>query len=103
MFFVKKEEKIERLFIDCRLAKTIWRIVHMSFGIPLPKNITNLFKNWLNGLNKRVKSQTRVGVCALLWAIWHLRNDLIFNKSYLASFLQVIHLATHWIRTWLCL
>jgi hypothetical protein len=67
----------------------------MSFGIPLPKNITNLFKSLLNGLNKRVKSQTRVGVSALLWAIWHVRYDLFFNKSYLPSFEQVIPLATH--------
>ena len=32
--------------------------------------------------------------------IWNIRNDHVFNKQTSTSFLQVIHLATHWIRTW---
>jgi hypothetical protein len=36
-----------------------------------------------------------VGVCALLTAIWHVRNDFIFNKSCFPIFLQVISLAIH--------
>jgi hypothetical protein len=54
----------------------------MSFGISPPTNVTNLFGNWLYGLDKKkIKSQIRVGICALLCAIWHVRNDFIFNKS----------------------
>jgi hypothetical protein len=64
----EKDETIQHLFFDCPLAKIVWRIIHMSFGILPPKNITNLFGNWLYGLDKRVKSQIRVGICALLWA-----------------------------------
>jgi hypothetical protein len=101
--FCDKDESIQHLFFDCLLAKTLWRIIHLTFGLAPPKNISNLFGNWLNGLNKRTKCQIRVGVCALLWALWHVRNDITFNKSRNASFLQVIPLATHWIRTWSCL
>jgi hypothetical protein len=72
----------------------------MAFNISPPKNITNLFGNWLNGVPKNDKAHIRVGVCALLWAIWNVRNDFIFNKSSFPSFLQVIPLATHWIHTW---
>jgi hypothetical protein len=36
----------------------------------------------------------------LLWAMWNVQNDFIFNKSKKPSFLQVIHMATHWIRMW---
>jgi hypothetical protein len=39
----------------------------------------------------------------LLWAMWNVRNDFIFNKPTKPSFLQVIPLATHWIRMWLFL
>jgi hypothetical protein len=66
--FCDKEEIIQHLFIDYPLAKIIWLIIHMSFGISPPKNITNLFGNWLHGIEKRVKCQIRVGICALLWA-----------------------------------
>ena len=84
----------------CPLAHVIWRIVHIAFNITPPTNIINLFGNWLNGVGKRGKTQIRVGVCALLWAIWHVWNDYVFNKAKNTSFMQVIPLATHWIRTW---
>ena len=101
--FCDQDETIQHLFFQCSLAKISWRIVHMSFGISPPHNINHLFGSWLNGVDKRVKHQIRVGICALLWAMWHVRNDLTFNKTKNASFLQVIPLATHWTRTWLCL
>jgi hypothetical protein len=70
----------------------------MTFNITCPKNVTNLFGNWLNGIDKAVKVQIRVGVCALPWAIWHVRNDFVFNKTANPSFMQAITLTTHWIR-----
>ena len=100
MFFCDKEESIQHLFFDCRLAKLVWHIVHMSFNLSPPKNITNLFGNWLKGIPKKNLNLIRVGVCACLWALWNVRNDCVFNKQKNTSFLQVIPLATHWIRTW---
>jgi hypothetical protein len=32
-------------------------------------NITNLFGNWLNRIDKKTKSFIRVGVCVLVWGI----------------------------------
>jgi hypothetical protein len=101
--FCDHDETIQHLFFECPFAKIIWRIVHMAFGIPPHKNVSNLFGGWLHGVHKIAKNQIRVGIYALLWAMWHVRNYLIFKKSNCASFLQVIPLATHWIRTWLCL
>jgi hypothetical protein len=72
----------------------------MTFNIPPQTNATNMFGNWLNGVAKKDKGHIRVGVCALLWAIWTVRNDVIFNRKSFPSFLQVIPLATHWIHTW---
>jgi hypothetical protein len=64
------------------------------------KNIPNLLGNWLMGVTKKRKSTIRVGACALSWAIWNVQNDYIFSRAKLNSFIQVISLATHWIRTW---
>jgi hypothetical protein len=72
----------------------------MAFSITPPKNIKNLFGNWLVGISKIEKAHIRVGTCALLWAIWRIRNDYIFNNAKTAYFMQVIPLATHWIRMW---
>jgi hypothetical protein len=59
-----------------------------------------MFGNWLNGVEKQTKAWIRVGVCALIWAIWNCRNDLVFNKKGTAHFLQVIRMAIHWTRDW---
>jgi hypothetical protein len=40
-----------------------------------------MFGNWLNGVQKQTKAQIRVGVCALVWAIWNCRNDMVFTKK----------------------
>jgi hypothetical protein len=72
----------------------------MTFNIRPPVNITNLFGNWLNGVAKKDKGHIRVGVRALLWAIWNVRNDFVFNKKSFPSFMQVIPMATHWIHMW---
>jgi hypothetical protein len=98
--FCDQHETINHLFISCPFTQMIWRIVYMTFNITAPMNITNLFGNWLNGVDKKSKTHIRVGVCALLWAIWNVRNDCIFNKTKFPSFLQVIPMATHWIHMW---
>jgi cellulose synthase/poly-beta-1,6-N-acetylglucosamine synthase-like glycosyltransferase len=67
--FCAQDESIQHLFISCPIAKIVWRIVYMAFNIIPPANITNLFGNWLAGVEKKDKVQIRVGICGLLWAI----------------------------------
>ena len=98
--FCDQDETIQHLFFTCPFAKMIWRIVHMALNISPPTSINNMFGNWLLGVPRNEKVQIRVGVCALLWAIWNIRNDYIFNRAKTTSFMQVIPLATHWIRMW---
>jgi hypothetical protein len=98
--FCDKDESIQHLFLSCPLAKIVWQIVYMAFNITPPTNITNMFGNWLSGVAKVNKAHIRVGVCALLWAVWNTRNDYIFNKAKSTSFMQVVPMATHWIRMW---
>jgi hypothetical protein len=72
----------------------------MAFNITPPMNIAHMFGAWLNEIVKSEKRNIRVGVCAILTAIWHVRNDFIFNKACFPTFLQVIPLTVHWIHMW---
>jgi hypothetical protein len=72
----------------------------MKFSLSTLANVTNFFGNWLNGIPKKDLGQIRVGVCAIFWAIWNMRNDFVFNKQKSQPFLQIIALAIHWICTW---
>jgi hypothetical protein len=74
------------IFFEYPFAKVIWRITYMSFGLYTPKNTTKLFGNWLKGIPKKDLVHIRVGVCAILWAIWNARNDCVFNKPKIPTF-----------------
>jgi hypothetical protein len=63
-------------------------------------NITNMFGNWINGINKKVKARICTGVCALTWTIWNCQNDVIFNKTKVLRKLQVTRQASYWIHLW---
>jgi hypothetical protein len=43
-------------------------------------------------VSKKEKAQIRVGSCAMLWALWNVRNDYIFNRTKQNSFMQVMPL-----------
>jgi hypothetical protein len=96
--FCDHDESIKHLFLDCPMAKILWRSVHIAFNITPPNTINTLFGTWLDGIDSETARHIRVGVCALLWAVWNCRNDLVFNRTTNIHFLQVIFryvVATH--------
>ena len=98
--FCDRDETIKHLFLDCPMAKVLWRTVHIAFNITPPNNINTLFGTWLDGIEPQTARYIRVGVCALLWAVWNCRNDLVCNRTTNTHFLQVIFRATTLIRMW---
>ena len=55
--------------------------MHIAFNITPPNSVSTLFGTWLVGIESETARHIRVGVCALLWAIWNCRNDLAFNRK----------------------
>jgi hypothetical protein len=78
--FCDSTETVEHLFLSCPFARIIWRMLFFTYNIPPPTNITNMFGNWLNGVDKHDKARIRIGVSALCWSIWTCRNNIIFNN-----------------------
>jgi hypothetical protein len=50
--FCNELETIHHLFLACPFAKIVWRMVYLTFNLPPPADITNMFGNWLNGRGK---------------------------------------------------
>jgi hypothetical protein len=98
--FCGSQETIDHLFIFYSFSRLVWGVVHFTYNIPPPTSINNLFGNWLNGIDKQTKARIHVGVCALVWAIWNCRNEVIFNRCSKPSILQVIHMAASLIHMW---
>jgi hypothetical protein len=85
--FCDSTETVNHLFIACPFIQMVWRIIYLSYNIPPPSNVTNMFGNWLNGVDRQSKVFIRIGVSALCWSIWKVRNDIIFNKKQIFHFL----------------
>uniref|UniRef100_A0A8I6YHX2 Reverse transcriptase zinc-binding domain-containing protein n=1 Tax=Hordeum vulgare subsp. vulgare TaxID=112509 RepID=A0A8I6YHX2_HORVV len=98
--FCHTHETIKHLFLDCPMAKLLWRSIQITFNIAPPTSIYMLFGTWLEGVNVIYAKLIRVGTCALLWAIWNCRNGLVFNRQHYINFLQVIFRATALIHMW---
>jgi len=52
------------------------------------------------GVDSKTKYLIITGVSALCWAIWISRNDLVFDKVPMLTYLQVLFRGTHWLRHW---
>jgi hypothetical protein len=59
-----------------------------------------MFTGWLQGFNRELKAKFLVGASAMCWVIWLTRNEVVFDKITVPSYLQVIFRGTYWIRFW---
>lgn len=79
--FVTMRKRYTICFDLCPFATLVWRTVHVAFNLRPPTSMANMFGNSLGGVHPKLKAHIRVVVCALVWAIWNCRNDLVFNGS----------------------
>jgi hypothetical protein len=59
-----------------------------------------MFTNWVLGLGHKQRKQILVGVSAICWTIWISRNDIIFDKSSIKTYMHVLFRATYWCWHW---
>jgi hypothetical protein len=73
--FCNNHETIQHPFLDCALAKFIWRVVHLASGLSPLNNIRHMFGVWVRNMSSSSRQIFLVGI------IWLSRNDIIFNKT----------------------
>jgi hypothetical protein len=49
----------------------------------------------MNIMGGKLRQQLLAGASAFCWAIWLSRNDVVFNKSPIKYFLQVLYRGTY--------
>jgi hypothetical protein len=59
-----------------------------------------MFSFWLNQVGGKLKRQLLAGATTFCWAIWLSRNDVVFDKSLIKSFMHVLYMGTHWLWFW---
>jgi hypothetical protein len=59
-----------------------------------------MFDPWVNQVGGKIKRQLLAGALAFCWAIWLSRNDVMFDKAPIKSFMYVLYMGTYWLRFW---
>jgi hypothetical protein len=88
------------LLYECFYAKFIWGLSQFPFNIVPPHNVHHMFGTWLHQFGGTLKRQVLAGASTFCWAIWLSRNELIFDKSPMKTFMQVLYRGTHWLWSW---
>jgi hypothetical protein len=94
-----EQETVQHLFFYCPMARHVWGIVCLTFGITKPVDVENLFGPWLRSFSSKPMNLVLIGMAAFCWALWISRNDLVFQKSQYKFIFQVIFRGTFWIRS----
>jgi hypothetical protein len=88
-------ETVQHLFFDYALAKFIWRVIKVTFGISITLNMKHVLGDWIQRIEEKEKRLLFVGMSGMFWSIWLSQNDIIFNKTPISSFMQVMFRATY--------
>jgi hypothetical protein len=95
--FCSEPESVQHLFFDCFVARNVWQEVSCFFGKQIGSSIGNIAQFWVADK----KHAAFNSICAaVLWSIWKLRNDLIFNGVTWLSFKQIWWIILRTIRKW---
>jgi hypothetical protein len=98
--FCHDNETIMHLFFECHYAKFMWDLLYLAFNIVPPRSVRHMFGTWLNQFGGKLKRQALVGAWAFCWTLWLSKNDVVFDKSPIKSFMQVLYRGTHWLQSW---
>ncbi|WVZ64633.1 hypothetical protein U9M48_014127 [Paspalum notatum var. saurae] len=86
--FCNEKETIQHLFFDCHIARFVWRIFQVAFGLKPPSNVTCLVGTWFEQVDPNMSPLVCVDASAIVWSIWLCRNDCVFDRKRLNSYLQ---------------
>jgi hypothetical protein len=85
--FFTNNESIQHLFYNCYYVRFLCGLLFITFGITPPQNSEHMFGVWTNIMGGKLRRQLLACASAFYWAIWLSRNDVVFDKSPIKSFL----------------
>ena len=102
--FCGQQESQTHLFFQCSMARLLWNILKCTFNLlRTPDNVDDLLDKWILQFDKKTSKLLMVGVCALLWAIWRIRNKLIFEGVRITDPCAPVAMLTMWLSDWVIL
>jgi hypothetical protein len=98
--FCRQKETILHLFFSCPAAKYVWSCVAKSIGaVTRPGNFSQFFW-WFPRHIPASRNVQILGVAAICWTIWKLRNRACFEGKLIKSPIELILYATVFMNYW---
>ncbi|CAN1292379.1 Putative ribonuclease H protein At1g65750 [Linum perenne] len=76
-----EEESLEHLFFQCPVAARCWEVAGMGSEVRAAMTAGDEAADWLTRLISDPDSSRVQDVVALVWSLWHERNDRVWNQQ----------------------
>jgi hypothetical protein len=99
-YFCQQPETVTHLLFKCPVAKVVWATIATCFGA---SNIPSSFQqswNWCEKWIPNGKQFHAVGIAAVCWAIWKMRNKICFEGKKLRNPIEIVCHACALIKFW---
>jgi len=91
--FCDEEENISHLLFQCSTAKVVWAVVAYAIGANnVPRNIQQCW-DWCEKWLPNGQKFHTLGIAAICWAIWRIRNDVCFEGRKITNPISIVCLA----------
>ena len=80
--FCGREETVNHLFISCLVARLLWNILKCAFNLTdIPDDLDLVMRIWAKTFGKEERGLVLIGISAICWTIWKLRNSVVFDNN----------------------
>ncbi|XP_062099802.1 uncharacterized protein LOC133805647 [Humulus lupulus] len=79
-FCQTEQETIGHVLVSCDFSGLCWR----QAGLAISTMITGSFSEWLSAQFARFSGDQRADIAMICWALWHCRNQLVWQQKHLS-------------------
>ena len=93
-------ETLDHLMFQCATAVFVWSVIRDTLDWPAcPQNLTEVLSLTKNGPTE-IFSVSWIGIAAVWWSLWTIRNKLIFEKKIIKKPYDAIFRILYFLQEW---
>jgi hypothetical protein len=98
--FCPDPENGNHLFFGCPTAKYIWSLLAFSLGPNCRPGNLDQYWVWIDNVLPQGPQMHVVGLAAVCWAIWHIRNVVCFDNKRVKSPTEIVSMICSFLTYW---